>query len=146
LQKEEKMTGSAGRSGGDRKTVGVDTTPEDSGPTKPNLPPKVSTKWDQLIEQLPKKSLRKIDCHELKLLAELLTMADQLSSAAIEDPTDHQTGRLFLNVCDRVHRLSASFGLNPGDRKRLSLDPGNDEPDAFKLWWDSREDRLNGVQ
>lgn len=128
------MTGSAGRSGGDRKTIGVDTTPEDSGPTKPKLPPNVAKKWDQLIEQLPKKSLRKIDCHELKLLAELLTMADQLSSAAIDNPTDHQTGRLFLNVCDRVHRLSASFGLNPGDRKRLSLETDEDIENPFNTW------------
>jgi hypothetical protein len=125
------MTGSAGRSGGDRKTVGVDTTPEDSGPTKPNLPPKVATKWDQLIEQLPKKSLRKIDCHELKLLAELLSLSDELAKTTLEDPKDHKSARLFLNVADRIHRFSASFGLNPGDRKRLAISPVEEEPDEF---------------
>lgn len=128
------MTGSAGRSGGDRKTIGLDTTPQDSGPAKPKLPAKVAKKWDLLIEQLPKKSLRKIDCHELKLLSELLAIADSLSTAALHDPTDHQTSRLFLNVCDRIHRLSASFGLNPGDRKRLSLETEEFTEDAFQRW------------
>ena len=43
-------------------------------------------------------------------------MADKLSAAMLADPADHKTGRLFLNTADRIHRLSASFGLNPGDR------------------------------
>ncbi len=104
---------------------------------KPKLPKAVSQKWDQLIDQLPGKSLRKIDCHELKLLAELLTMADSLSKAAISNPKDHQTGRIFLNVCDRVHRLSASFGLNPSDRKRLGLEANEDANDPFQEWHNS---------
>lgn len=140
------MVGVPGRSGGDRLGVGVDRTTDDGGPKKPPLPDGVGKKWDELIEQLPAGSLRKIDCHELKILAELLAMADSLAEVARLDPGDHRTARVYLNVVAQVHRLSASFGLNPGDRKRLSLDPENGEPDAFKVWWEARDNRLNGVQ
>ena len=122
------MAGTAGRSGR-HGSQGRDTTPEDFGPEKPKLPDAVAGKWDQLLDQLPKKSLRRIDCHELKLLSELLVMADNLSAVMLADPSDHKTGRLFLNTTDRIHRLSASFGLNPGDRKRLDLRTGQDEED-----------------
>jgi hypothetical protein len=101
--------------------MGVDHSEADGGPSKPELPEAVAAKWDQLVDQLPKNSLRRIDEHELKLLAELLVMADNLSKVTLADPGDHQSGRLFLNVTDRIHRLSASFGLNPGDRKKLSI-------------------------
>jgi hypothetical protein len=127
------MTGTIGRSGG-KRTLGYDSTPQDTGPEKPDLPMAVTEKWDQLIEQLPKKSLRKIDCHELKLLSELLVMADNLSAAMLTDPADHKTGRLFLNTTDRIHRLSGSFGLNPGDRKRLDFPPDHEkEPGGMEI-------------
>ena len=127
------MAGTKGRSGGNR-SFDQDTTQKDGGPVKPILDKNVSIKWDQLLEQLPKKSLRKIDQHELKLLAELLAFADKLSDAIRKDPNDHKSGRLFLNTCDRIHRMSASFGLNPGDRKRLSLEAESQEDDAFLQW------------
>lgn len=127
------MVGISGRSGGNR-AVGSDHTDEDSGPIKPELPEAVSQKWDQLIGQLPKPALRRIDCHELKLLSELLVMADGLSKEALQNPADHKTGRLFLNVADRIHKLSAVFGLNPGDRKRLNLKTQEDAEDPFKRW------------
>ena len=136
------MAGSISRSGGDRKSIGVDSTPKDTGPKKPLLPTEVSQKWDQLIEQLPAKSLRRIDGFELKLLSELLAMADQLAKVTHEDPADHRSAKLFLNVADRIHRMSAAFGLTPSDRKRLSFDVGEEEPDAFTLWMQSRDDRL----
>jgi phage terminase small subunit len=129
------MAGTKGRSGGDR-SLGLDTTPEDGLPTKPKLDPEVSKKWDQLLEQLPKASLRKIDQHELKLLSELLAYADKLSDIVRGDPSDHASGRIFLNTCDRIHRLSGSFGLNPGDRKRLSLQADSEEDDPFAEWLD----------
>ena len=127
------MVGMSGRSGGDR-SFGNDLSTEDGLPKKPKLCAKVSKKWDQLIEQLPKKALRRIDGHELKLLAELLAHSDSLAEVIRKDPSDHASGRLFLNYCDRIHRLSASFGLNPGDRKRLSLAVHEVEDDPFQRW------------
>lgn len=127
------MVGIGGRSGGDR-SLGEDSSIEDGLPKKPKLSAKVSKKWDQLLEQLPQKALRKIDAHELKLLAELLAHSDSLAEVIRKDPGDHASGRLFLNYCDRIHRLSASFGLNPGDRKRLSLAVQAEEDDPFQIW------------
>lgn len=127
------MVGAQMRSGGNR-AVGADQAEEDSGPIKPELPQAVSRKWDQLIAQLPMPALRRIDCHELKLLCELLVMADGLSKEALQNPADHKTGRLFLNTLDRIHKLSAVFGLNTGDRKRLDLKTQEDAEDPFKRW------------
>jgi hypothetical protein len=140
------MAGTQGRSGGDRSIDIRDATQEDGGPIKPTLDKDVSDKWDLLVEQLPKKSLRKSDQHELKLLAELLAFSDKLSDAVRKDPSDHKSGRLFLNTCDRIHRMSASFGLNPGDRKRLRLsDDIEDEDDPFIQWLQGRtEGRISG--
>ena len=115
------MSGTKNRSGGNR-TIGRDGTAKDAGPLKPSeLRTEVSAKWDQLMLQLPQHALRGIDVHELKLLAECLVLADNLADAMLANPTDHSTARLFLNVTDRVHRLSAAFGLNPADRRRLDL-------------------------
>ncbi len=125
------MVGIPGRSGGDRWNEGVDRTAGDGGPLKPNLPDAVGRKWDELVSQLPAGSLRKIDGHELRILSELLTMADSLAESCRLDPSDYKAARLFINVTTQVHRLSAGFGLNPSDRKRLAIAPMVDEEDGF---------------
>lgn len=132
FQGDLEMVGT-GRSGGDRKSEGADRTKPDGGPLKPILSESVGAKWDQLIEQLPTGSLRQIDAHELKLLAELLAMADLLTGAIHKDPSDHKSSRVFLNVVSQIHRLSASFGLNPGDRKRLAFEPEQEESDLSSM-------------
>lgn len=126
------MVGVANRSGGDRGSNSVDRTADDGGPLKPDLPDSVGEKWDELIEQMPSGSLRKIDCHELRILSELLAMADNLAETCRRDPSDHRAARVYLNTVAQVHRLSASFGLNPGDRKRLAIAPVvDDAPDGL---------------
>ncbi len=125
------MVGIPGRSGGDRWNEGVDRTVDDDGPLKPSLPDAVGKKWDELMEQLPAGSLRKIDGHELKILSELLAMSDGLAESCRLDPSDHRAARVYLNTVAQVHRLSASFGMNPGDRKRLAIAPAVDEEDGF---------------
>ncbi len=125
------MVGVAGRSGGDRWNDGCDRSADDGGPLKPSLPDAVGQKWDELIVQLPSGSLRKIDCHELRILAELLAMADSLAEACRRDPSDHRAARVYLNTVAQVHRLSASFGLNPGDRKRLAIAPVVEDESDF---------------
>ncbi len=115
------MVGVPGRSGGNRKDTGADRTKPDGGPVKPSLSAAVGSKWDDLVSQLPVGTLRRVDGHELKILAELLVMADLTSEVIQRDPSDHQSSRVFLNTVAQIHRLSASFGLNPGDRKRLAF-------------------------
>ena len=127
------MVGIPGRSGGNRKDTGAEMTAVDGGPRKPLLPDAVGRKWDELVEQLPAGSLRKIDGHELRILAELLAMADGLSEACRLNPSDYKTARVYLNVVGQVHRLSASFGLNPGDRKRLAIAPEQEESELSLL-------------
>ncbi len=109
------------RSGGSR-AIGVDKTPEDGGPIRPDMPKDVGKKYDELVSQIPSAILRKCDVHELLTIARLLVQSDRLAAALEADPLDHKTARVFQGIVDRIHRLSASFGLTPADRKKLSLE------------------------
>jgi len=116
------MVGTAGRTGGDRFIDGVDPTKVDGGPVKPDMPEALSRVWDELVPQLHQSSLRHIDVHEIKILCELLLMKSQLWQFVSVDPTDSKLNRQYINVVDRIHKLSAVFGLNPSDRRRLKQD------------------------
>ena len=116
------MVGTAGRSGGDRFTDSVDPTKLDGGPVKPELPEALSRIWDALLPQLHQPSLRNVDVHEIKILVELLHLKAQLWEIVSVDPTDSKLNRQYINVVDRIHKLSAVFGLNPSDRRRLKQD------------------------
>ena len=127
------MVGTPGRSGGDRTAGDIDPTLPDGGPYKPNMITEVAAKWDELLPQLHKPSLRAVDVHELRTLCELLVCKDTLAAATLADPLDSRTGNLFLKVVDRIHKLSAVFGLNPADRKRLKQEPVQ-VSDAAEEW------------
>ncbi len=119
------------RSGGNR-SVGNDMTVNDGGPTKPkSLTKGAAVKWNDLITQLPMGVLRAVDVHQLSLLAELLSQAEQLATLIASDPTDEKTRRLYLGTVDRITRLSPAFGLSPTDRKRSRIEPAvsDDETD-----------------
>lgn len=109
------------RSGG-RNTFSTDKTLADGGPVRPDMPKDVGIKYDEVVSQLPALILRRCDVHELLTLARLLAQADLVAAEMNSNPLDHKTARIFLNIADRIHKLSASFGLTPADRKRLSLD------------------------
>lgn len=119
------MTGTS-RSGGDR-SIGQDMTEDDGGPIRPQLPTGVAEKYDEILSQLPHNVLRKVDVHSLSNLARLLHLSDLYAKITLDDPMDHKTGRLYLNTLDRIHRMSASFGLTPADRKRLAFAPPEPE-------------------
>lgn len=130
------MPGTPARSGGNRQ-VGGDPTPDDGGPIKPiTLTESASSKWDDLLGQLPSGILRKVDCHQLGLLAELLAQAEQLAALIANDPADEKSRRLYLGTCDRITRLSPAFGLSPTDRRRAKLETEKPDPsgDAFAQW------------
>jgi len=116
------VVGTPGRSGGDRFLENIDPTPQDGGPVKPKMPKEISKIWDQLVPQLHTPSLRNVDAYEIKILCELFFLKSQISESLMQDPVNVQLNRQFLNVVDRIHKLSAVFGLNPSDRKRLKQD------------------------
>ncbi len=134
------MTGSTGRSGGNRKPQkvlsklpnGSQTEQASQLPTKPGgLSATLSECWDLILEQLPHDVLQPIDVHELKFLVTLICHSEQLAANIEADPTDAASRRLYLQTFKEVHRLSAVFGLNPADRSRLGIAKADTEPDPF---------------
>jgi phage terminase small subunit len=125
------MTGSFGRSGGNRRFVGKDGSKQDGGPVKPSgLSEQASSKWDELIGQLPHHELRRIDVHQLEILVGLVLEAKRLLEMLAANPADHPTRRLHLSTCQHISRLSSQFGLSPADRKRIDVEP---EPEIDEL-------------
>lgn len=127
------MPGTPGRSG--NFAAGQDATAAD-GP--PDVPAGISAggrvKWFELMDQLHLDLLRQADQHQLRMLAELLHLADLYQAKAVQDPADHKTARLLLQVAQQVNRLSAAYGLAPSDRKRLGVPSRPAEPDEFEQW------------
>ena len=127
------MPGTPGRSG--NFAQGQDRTATD-GP--PDLPAGISAgaraKWFALMDQLHLDLLRQADQHQLRMLAELLALADVYQATVAQDPMDHKTARLLLQVAQQVNRLSAAYGLAPSDRKRLSITEQAPGPDEFQEW------------
>lgn len=130
------MVGTPGRSGGDRFMQNIDPTSQDGGPIKPRMTKSIGLIWDELIQQIPGDSLRRVDVHELKMLCELLYIKDKVSAAVIIDPTDTTLHRLLMSTIDRIHKLSAAYGLNPSDRRRLKQIDIK-EHDAVDEWMQS---------
>jgi ribosomal protein S15P/S13E len=134
------MPGTAGRSGGDRRLTG-DSTHNDGLPELPTgLSASATEKWQTLLQQIPAEHLRKVDQHLLKQLAVLLAEADTLTDRLDADPMDDRGRRLYLQVCDRISRLSALFGLSPQDRRRgrMETNPVDDGQAEFDHWLQKR--------
>ena len=73
------MPGTRGRSGGDRSSKQVRTTPGNPITKPATLSAGGAKKWDALIEQIPGNTLTQLDEHNLGLLSELLAQSEQLS-------------------------------------------------------------------
>jgi hypothetical protein len=126
------MPGTRGRSGGDRSSKQVRTTPGNQITKPATLSAGGARKWDTLIEQIPANTLTQLDEHNLGLLAELLAQSEQLSRLIEANPADEKSRRFFLQTVDRISRLSAVFGLDPASRAKLKIDPESDpENDPF---------------
>ena len=124
------------RSGGDR-SLDSDAFPEDGGPVMPaGQSEAFNAKWCRLVSQIPIRSLRQIDEHQLEILVTLLVHTGQLAAMLAADPSDQKTRRLYLQTSQSVSRLSAQFGLSIFDRQRLRIEPEPVE-DAFQQWMES---------
>ena len=126
------MPGTPNRSGNFQ--LGQDRTAPDGPPEVPvGISAAARAKWFDLMDQIPLDILRQVDQHQLRMLSELLALADAYQAKVAADPMDHKTARLLLQVAQQVSRLSAAYGLAPNDRKRLNIaDPT--EPDEFQQW------------
>lgn len=126
------MPGSPGRTG--NFSYSSDSTAPDGLPRLPaGISPGAAAKWQELMEQLPQHLLRRVDVHQLRMLAELLAMADNLTAATVANPSDHKAGRLLLQTAQQIHRLSSCYGLTPFDRARMQI-PAPEEPDELELF------------
>ncbi len=128
------MAGTAGRSGGNRKKIGVDRTKKDGLPVCPKTASAaIKRKWKELLGQLENSILRGVDCHQLFVLCQLLDSVDVLAERLRQDPLDDRARRLLVQTAASINRLSVQFGLSPLDRKRLDAEPER-EPSAFDDW------------
>lgn len=126
------MPGAPNRTG--HFATGSDNTQADGLPQMPaTITAAAAAKWNELLDQLPRPALRSIDCHQLRILAELLALVDVQTVAAAANPTDPKLSRMLLQTAQQVHRLSSCFGLTPADRARLRL-PTDEEPDELQLF------------
>lgn len=128
------MAGYRGRQGRKSGEPGIDFLEFDGGPRLPaGASAAVAKKWRLLIDQLPARSLRRIDGHQLRLLSEHLTAFDILTEHLETNKGDYPTHRSTLQIVDRIARLSALFGLSPADRARLRHHEANG-PDELDRW------------
>ncbi len=115
------MSGTS-RSGGDRVANGSDTFPVDGLPAKPeSFEEAESGYWDELLKQIPHELLRKVDCHQLRTLAECMAMRDRLWITLQTDLTDKTIFSHYMRTVQQIQRLSPVFGLGPIDRRRMKL-------------------------
>lgn len=121
------------RSGGDRSVGQQDCFPSDGLPTCPFAEKSPEWEvWNSLIGRIPAQILRRADLPQLKLLCECTIQSDKLYKVLQDDPLDHKTGRMWMNVAAHISRLSAQFGLSPIDRRRLKFDV--EQADEFSDW------------
>ncbi|MFN9434945.1 MAG: P27 family phage terminase small subunit [Planctomycetota bacterium] len=126
------MPGAPNRTG--HFATGTDRTQADG---LPQMPPSITAaaaaKWNELLDQLPRPALRRVDSHQLRILCELLALVDVQTEAAAANPTDPKLSRMLLQTAQHIHRLSSCFGLTPADRARMSL-PEDEGPDELQLF------------
>lgn len=125
------MAGTA-RSGGDRRSKGPDEYPRDGMPKKPSgLGRAESAVWKALLSQIPHDILRSVDEYQLSILCSLICRERVLAKVCRDDPTDHPSGRAYAQTCQAIGRLSVAFGLSPIDRRRIRLEPDEQEESVF---------------
>jgi hypothetical protein len=126
------MAGTVNRSGGDRKSMGPDEFPHDGLPQKPSgLGRSEAIVWKTLMGQIPHELLRAIDSYQLSVLCSLICRERVLAKICRDDPSDHQSGRAYMQTTQQIGRLSVAFGLSPIDRRRIRLEPNEQEESVF---------------
>lgn len=117
-------------SGGDRVANGADTFPKDGQPSRPmDLTKEQTAYWSELVNQIPTEMLRRVDTHKLKNVCVLLATRDRLVKE-LETDTDLKCVSKLVLVINAIKGHSALFGMSPLDRRRIKLEPQEEEDDA----------------
>ena len=118
------------RSGGDRVANGNDTFPQDGLPSRPATFSKAENEyWTSLLDQIPNDLLRRVDTHQLRTLCECMALRDTLYKTLKADPLDKTVFSHYMRSVQQIQKLSPVFGLGPIDRRRMKLEP-QDEDDG----------------
>ena len=116
------------RSGGDRVANGSDSFPQDGLPSRPAAFSKAENEyWTTLLDQIPNDLLRRVDSHQLRTLCECMALRDKLYQLVADDPLDKTVFSHYLRTVQQIQRLSPVFGLGPIDRRRMKLEPQEEE-------------------
>ena len=127
------MTGSKGRSGGNRWQSEEDPTPEDGGIRKPDaMPPAVDAMWDELSSRVSI-PLRAVDSYQFHHLCLLLVDIEYLAGYLRSEPDNDKLRQQMRMNMQHVSRLSSQFGLSPTDRKRMKIEKA-EAKDEFTSW------------
>lgn len=127
------MAGKKGRSGGNR-VAKDDPFPLDGMPSIADGASEAEkATFRELLAAIPQEMLRKVDKHQLSMLARLICTERKLGKLVADDPEDARTVRAYLAVCQQVGRVSSLYGLSPVDRQRLRLggSGGDQEESGF---------------
>lgn len=120
------------RSGGDRVANGNDTFPKDGLPSRPaNFSKLENEYWTTLLSQIPNDLLRRVDSHQLRTLCECMALRDTLHKAVTDDPLDKTVFSHYMRTVQQIQKLSPVFGLGPIDRRRMKLEPQEEEGDDW---------------
>lgn len=126
------MPGTAGRSGGDRKSSGADGFPVSLPSMPPGMQKEEQAIWHALLDQIPTELLRGIDTYQLQVLCRCVIDARKLHKDWTNSQ-DLKSLRMCRQTEQHISRLSAQFGLSPSDRKRLQFE-GTGELDDAEEW------------
>lgn len=117
------MVGTRNRSGGDHVTSGTDPFPVDGLPEcPPDLIEKERVVWNALLDKLPAELLRGVDVYMLGTLARCICDARKCHELW-RTTSDPKYLKLVRTTENQLNKLSALYGLTPGDRTKLKFAP-----------------------
>lgn len=120
------MPGTVGRSGGDRKSGGVDLFPHDGLPEMPrDLDKDEQYVWNALLEKLPCEMLRGVDMYELAVLSRNIVRSNRYAvkeSQSLDYKEELAYSRARVQAEAQVEKFGKLFGLNPKDRQSIKFE------------------------
>lgn len=119
------------RSGGDR-TVNTDLFPAVSLGGPPQAMSDAQKEiWADIVQSTPPGLLHALDTYQLQILCECIDTKNKLQAMIeISGGKDAKAIVGYHKYTSQINRLSAQFGLSPGDRRRIKVEPVEETDDA----------------